>query len=84
MTATESATAAASGARATDHFIHDKSPYDAVRDTPAERALWTVGQNEREEKDAVVENAVQENGFGAGQMADCRKPPRTTPRRAGN
>ena len=34
---TEAATAAASGANATDHFIHDKSPYDAVRDTPTER-----------------------------------------------
>ena len=34
---TETATAAGSGANATAHFISDKSPYDAVRDVPAER-----------------------------------------------
>ena len=33
----EVATAAASGASATERFHSDKSPYDAVRDTPAER-----------------------------------------------
>ena len=45
------ATAAASGANATDHFIHDKSPYDAVRDTPKER----VDLLAREVLDAVHE-----------------------------
>ncbi len=45
------ATAAASGANATDHFISDKSPYDAVRDTPAER----VDLLAREVLDAVHE-----------------------------
>lgn len=35
--ATEAATAADSGASATAHFIGDKSPYDAVKDVPAER-----------------------------------------------
>jgi len=35
--ATEAATAADSGANATAHFISDKSPYDAVKDVPAER-----------------------------------------------
>lgn len=33
----ETATAAASGASATERFHTDKSPYDAVRDVPAER-----------------------------------------------
>ncbi|MDQ3901157.1 MAG: catechol 1,2-dioxygenase, partial [Actinomycetota bacterium] len=33
----EVATAAASGANATAHFTSDKSPYDAVKDTPKER-----------------------------------------------
>lgn len=33
----ESATAAASGASATERFHTDKSPYDAVKDVPAER-----------------------------------------------
>ena len=35
--ATESATAAASGASATERFHADKSPYDAVKDVPCER-----------------------------------------------
>jgi catechol 1,2-dioxygenase len=35
--ASEVATAAASGASATERFHTDKSPYDAVRDVPAER-----------------------------------------------
>ncbi len=51
MTVTESASAAASGASATDHFIHDKSPYDAVRDTPTER----VDLLAREVLDAVYD-----------------------------
>ena len=34
---TETAKAADSGANATAHFIEDKSPYDAVKDVPAER-----------------------------------------------
>lgn len=36
-TAVDTATAAASGASATERFQTDKSPFDAVRDTPAER-----------------------------------------------
>ncbi|MER7013180.1 catechol 1,2-dioxygenase [Saccharopolyspora sp. NPDC000359] len=36
-TAEETATAAASGAAATERFHHDKSPYEAVKDTPPER-----------------------------------------------
>lgn len=36
-TAETTARAADSGANATQHFIADKSPYDAVRDTPKER-----------------------------------------------
>ena len=51
MTVTESASAAASGASATDHFNHDKSPYDAVRDTPTER----VDLLAREVLDAVYD-----------------------------
>ena len=37
MTADTSATAAASGASATERFVHDKSPFEAVKDTPQER-----------------------------------------------
>jgi catechol 1,2-dioxygenase len=38
MTTTEpSPSAAASGASATERFVHDKSPFDAVKDTPKER-----------------------------------------------
>jgi len=37
MTTTEHASAAASGASATERFHADKSPFDAVRDTPKER-----------------------------------------------
>jgi catechol 1,2-dioxygenase len=37
MTEQNTATAAASGASATERFQSDKSPYDAVRDTPKER-----------------------------------------------
>ena len=51
QTLESTATAAASGANATDHFIHDKSPYDAVRDTPKER----VDLLAREVLDAVHE-----------------------------
>jgi catechol 1,2-dioxygenase len=36
-TVNESATAAASGASATERFHADKSPYAAVKDVPAER-----------------------------------------------
>ncbi|MFI6095114.1 catechol 1,2-dioxygenase [Lentzea sp. NPDC051213] len=36
-TAVDTATAAASGASATERFQTDKSPFEAVRDTPAER-----------------------------------------------
>ena len=45
----ESATAAASGASATERFHTDKSPYDAVKDVPAER----VDTLAREVLDAV-------------------------------
>ena len=51
QTLESTASAAASGANATDHFIHDKSPYDAVRDTPQER----VDLLAREVLDAVHE-----------------------------
>jgi catechol 1,2-dioxygenase len=37
MSTDTSATAAGSGASATEHFAQDKSPYDAVKDTPKER-----------------------------------------------
>ena len=37
MSTDTSATAAGSGASATEHFAQDKSPYDAVKDTPTER-----------------------------------------------
>ena len=49
MSTETSATAAASGASATEHFAHDKSPYDAVKDTPKER----VDTLAREVLDAV-------------------------------
>ncbi|MGO9102486.1 MAG: catechol 1,2-dioxygenase [Mycobacterium sp.] len=48
-TAAEHATAAASGALATQRFTADKSPYEAVKDTPPER----VDQLAREVLDAV-------------------------------
>lgn len=54
---TETATAAASGASATERFHTDKSPYDAVRDTPPERVnklarrvLDAIHQTIRDEK----------------------------------
>ena len=58
QTGTESASAAASGASATDHFIHDKSPYDAVRDTPTER----VDLLAREVLDAVLRHRPPAQG----------------------
>ncbi|MGO9511245.1 MAG: catechol 1,2-dioxygenase [Mycobacterium sp.] len=48
-TAAQHATAAASGASATQRFTVDKSPYEAVKDTPPER----VDQLAREVLDAV-------------------------------
>jgi catechol 1,2-dioxygenase len=49
MTTTEKASAAASGASATERFHADKSPFEAVRDVPAER----VDMLAREVLDAV-------------------------------
>ena len=49
MTTTEKASAAASGASATERFHTDKSPFEAVRDVPAER----VDMLAREVLDAV-------------------------------
>lgn len=37
LESTEAASAAASGASATERFAADKSPFDAVKDTPPER-----------------------------------------------
>ena len=51
MTTVEKASAAASGASATERFHADKSPFDAVRDVPAER----VDMLAREVLDAVHE-----------------------------
>ena len=53
---TETATAAASGASATEHFRTDKSPYAAVADTPKERVDLLA-----REVLAAVENTVRKH-----------------------
>jgi catechol 1,2-dioxygenase len=44
QTATPAATAAASGASATERFRTDKSPFDAVKDVPQERVATLAGE----------------------------------------
>ncbi len=72
---TEVATAAASGASATERFHSDKSPYAAVRDTPPERVdrlarrvLDAVYQTVRDEKVTYDEfNALKAWMIGVGE-----------------
>ena len=52
----ETATAAASGASATERFEHDKSPFEAVKDTPPER----VDRLARRVLDAVYDTIREE------------------------
>ncbi|AIY16442.1 catechol 1,2-dioxygenase [Pimelobacter simplex] len=72
---TEVATAAASGASATERFHSDKSPYAAVKDTPPERVdrlarrvLEAVYQTVRDEKVTYDEfNALKAWMIGVGE-----------------